>query len=384
MRLSWQLGIMAGFFVCVCGAADTSRALYTPDRLRVVPYNIENNASSINISFSFVPLSDPFIIDETNIMAGVTGFNRNEHLARFATSGEFPDAQNFGHLFQRSEAWDISYDMKIETPHATPRKEAGFYFEASTGNAEFLATSNAGHFTEGPGEITTVFKRIIPPFSFSSGSGPLGDYNHNGVVDSADYVVWRDTLGSTTDFRANGNNEGASLNLIDQADYVTWRNAFGSGAPLTTANYTVGDTINMRMIYTPPVIDPLIPFNIANPSANVITSGFMEYQIRLNGGPVITSGPLDWSTAYTDTGTNPDGPAARWMGIPNGTMISLRAQNLSLANVAPDSAKVTFSNLDFDGPAGASASIGVPEPVTIMMAVFGLALRAMGRPKRKW
>ncbi len=36
-----------------------------------------------------------------------------------------------------------------------------------------------------------------------------GDYNGNGVVDAADYTIWRDTLGSTTDLRANGDNYGA-------------------------------------------------------------------------------------------------------------------------------------------------------------------------------
>ena len=38
----------------------------------------------------------------------------------------------------------------------------------------------------------------------------LGDYNSNGIVDAADYTVWRDTLGSLTDLRANGDNTGAS------------------------------------------------------------------------------------------------------------------------------------------------------------------------------
>ncbi len=56
---------------------------------------------------------------------------------------------------------------------------------------------------------------------------PLGDYNLDTVVNAADYTVWRDTLGSTTDFRANGTNEGASLDLIDQADYDYWKERFG-------------------------------------------------------------------------------------------------------------------------------------------------------------
>ncbi len=55
-----------------------------------------------------------------------------------------------------------------------------------------------------------------------------GDYNGNGVVDAADYTIWRDTLGSTTDLRANGDNTGASANKIDAADYAFWKSHFGN------------------------------------------------------------------------------------------------------------------------------------------------------------
>ena len=57
-----------------------------------------------------------------------------------------------------------------------------------------------------------------------------GDYNSNGIVDAADYTVWRDTLGSTTDLRANGDNTGASAGKIDQADYSIWKLTFGNHA----------------------------------------------------------------------------------------------------------------------------------------------------------
>ena len=75
------------------------------------------------------------------------------------------------------------------------------------------------------GSLTGVFSSVILPSQngivwdtsqLSMGvisvavTGLPGDYNHNGMVDAADYTVWRDTLGSTTDLRANGDNSGAT------------------------------------------------------------------------------------------------------------------------------------------------------------------------------
>jgi GH35 family endo-1,4-beta-xylanase len=53
----------------------------------------------------------------------------------------------------------------------------------------------------------------------------LGDYNHNGMVDAADYTVWRDTFGRavTVGVGADGNGDG----LIDAEDFNVWRQHFG-------------------------------------------------------------------------------------------------------------------------------------------------------------
>jgi hypothetical protein len=54
-----------------------------------------------------------------------------------------------------------------------------------------------------------------------------GDYNENGAVDAADYIVWRNTVGETGAGLAadgNGNNE------IDAGDYDVWRLHFGNTA----------------------------------------------------------------------------------------------------------------------------------------------------------
>ncbi len=51
-----------------------------------------------------------------------------------------------------------------------------------------------------------------------------GDYNANGSVDAADYTVWRDTLGSVDDLRADGNGNG----VVDDDDFAEWRTLFGT------------------------------------------------------------------------------------------------------------------------------------------------------------
>lgn len=52
-----------------------------------------------------------------------------------------------------------------------------------------------------------------------------GDYNRNGVVDAADYTVWRDTFGTTV--TALDGADGSGNGLIDQADYDAWVANFG-------------------------------------------------------------------------------------------------------------------------------------------------------------
>ncbi|MGI9456055.1 MAG: dockerin type I repeat-containing protein [Aeoliella sp.] len=65
-----------------------------------------------------------------------------------------------------------------------------------------------------------------------------GDYNADGVVDAADCTVWRDTLGSTSDWRADGNNDG----VITAADYTHWKGRYGDGV---TGNLTLATSISV-------------------------------------------------------------------------------------------------------------------------------------------
>jgi hypothetical protein len=75
--------------------------------------------------------------------------------------------------------------------------------------------------------------------------GVLGDYNHNGIVDAADYTVWRDTLGQTgLKLEADGDGDG----IVDAADYDIWRKYFGdTGSPLLAPSSSIPEPSSLAL-----------------------------------------------------------------------------------------------------------------------------------------
>ncbi|QDU88845.1 hypothetical protein Pla175_22290 [Pirellulimonas nuda] len=55
-----------------------------------------------------------------------------------------------------------------------------------------------------------------------------GDFNEDGVVDAADYTVWRDNLGAAAGTLPNDPNAG----VIGAEQYTTWKNNFGASAAI--------------------------------------------------------------------------------------------------------------------------------------------------------
>ena len=73
-----------------------------------------------------------------------------------------------------------------------------------------------------------------------------GDFNGDGVVDAADYIVWRDSLGSTTNLAADGNNNG----VVDAGDFDVWKTNFGNHSVRVSTNTAVPEPTTMVMLFT--------------------------------------------------------------------------------------------------------------------------------------
>jgi hypothetical protein len=117
----------------------------------------------------------------------------------------------------------------------------GNWFQVDKLQASDAAANNAFGFSVG---ISDGIGIVGAPLSNSAGTdagaaylfnvpdGIAGDYNRNGTVDAADYVLWRDLEGqSGAGLAADGNGDG----MVNGADYDLWRANFGQGAPAGAA-----------------------------------------------------------------------------------------------------------------------------------------------------
>jgi peptidyl-prolyl cis-trans isomerase A (cyclophilin A) len=85
-----------------------------------------------------------------------------------------------------------------------------------------------------------------------------GDYNFSGSVTAADYTVWRNSLGSTTNLAADGNGNG----VVDAGDYVIYRKKFGASSGSGSGdlgNFSVPEPASCLLIFAGMLVFNLLP-----------------------------------------------------------------------------------------------------------------------------
>jgi hypothetical protein len=72
---------------------------------------------------------------------------------------------------------------------------------------------------------------LMPAYSVTTlvfvADGLPGDFNHDHVVDAADYDVWLNSFGQAGNLAADGNED----NIVNAADYTLWQDNFGRSEP---------------------------------------------------------------------------------------------------------------------------------------------------------
>jgi hypothetical protein len=119
---------------------------------------------------------------------------------------------------------------------------------------------------EGPG----INRQYHQAGTFGPGIGGVpGDYNHNGTVDAADYVVWRDTLSQTgSGLAADGNGD----QLIDADDYAVWATNFGQTAGSTLTSGAIPEPTSRIMLIAGMALAGRMLFRRRNSAGTASTS----------------------------------------------------------------------------------------------------------------
>ncbi|TWT90493.1 hypothetical protein Mal64_08840 [Pseudobythopirellula maris] len=156
----------------------------------------------------------PIALDGYSILSG-TG--------SLLTSWQSLDDQNVDGANAWNEAAPTANEVSELNPAAsttiTPNQghDLGVLWDTSGARDLQLVFSLLGEATPRTGAV--IFGDL-PELS----DGLWGDYNGNGVVDAADFTVWRDHLNDPDESALNGNGNGGG---VDMSDYDFWVSHFG-------------------------------------------------------------------------------------------------------------------------------------------------------------
>ena len=115
------------------------------------------------------------------------------------------------------------FAVDISDGEAVLNQGLGFTFETEQNLVEITNGFSRSVFDIPATYFLSAFVAELDDSGLPAG-GLLGDFNNNGVVDTADYSTWQNNLGADSSV-LGGNGSGAAT--VVRADYELWRAHFG-------------------------------------------------------------------------------------------------------------------------------------------------------------
>ena len=200
----------------------------------------------------------------------------------------------------------------------------------------------------------TGFTTEVGKLTIQNGSG---DYNSNGVVDAADYVLWRKNPGGF----------GGT-----PAGYDAWRAKFGSSAA-SKLDMSAGSVFEWELGALS-TSDPGVNFDQVVVGGNLVLGGTSSLNLDFtlpslaaadpNAGDPFWNSPHSWKIIDTTTNTG----STNFASITNGTW-SL-GHFTTTVGAGADAGDI-FLNYLVPGSGSALGTAAVPEPAIWMLAAFG-------------
>lgn len=192
--------------------------------------NIQSGSTG-NTAFNNILISDHSFRGAIDISAdSLSGFTSdyNAVISRFTTNG--------GNTVQTLAQWQASTG---EDAHSLVATAASLFVNSAGSDYHLTSTSpakNAGTSQSAPpADFDGLPRKAGAAFDIGAYEfGALsGDYNRDGAVTSADYVLWRKTFGANVTQYAGADGDGSGK--IDQPDFLRWRTDFAAVAAVGTS-----------------------------------------------------------------------------------------------------------------------------------------------------
>lgn len=274
--------------------------------------------------------------------------------------------------------------------------------QGAPGNPAIGATNgnNALQITRNPTANNFEWGTAFSLDAFANSTPPTGDYTNNGVVDAADYTVWRDNEGTAL---ALPNRAPGATGNVGAADYTAWKNNYGvtgGGAdPVVQARIDeLVTALNNPEAYAI-AFDVTVEDQFPNDNPGYL---ILHMAIAADGGPSNVGDPffqnnagaIPFASIGTGEPTTVELQLSQFVDVSGGSGTSgmsitdvglyeetgyLTFHLASNMNVLAEDVTFTIDNFRVRSIAPAAMSAAVPEPTSIVLMMLGFGGVAMRR-----